>query len=102
MKNITLSCLKQNSYTPTDFKIGEKVRLYITYWGSCTEIDVREGTVLDPNYVKKSYWKEGEPSLNILVEKAGRVRDRKPKLTKTSYTRSYIYPSIGLVEKLEK
>ncbi len=33
MGNITLSSLKQNSYNPKDFRIGERVRLYITYWG---------------------------------------------------------------------
>lgn len=102
MENITLSCLTQNLYKPKDFTSGEKVRVYITYWGVCTEIYVREGTVLDPNYPKGSYfWGSKEPSLRLKVEKAGRVRDRKPRLEKASYIRSYIYPNIGLVEKLK-
>jgi len=102
MDNITLSCLGRCRYSPKDFKVREKLRVYITYWGSCTEIDVREGFVLDPDYPKKSYFGGRlEPSLRLKVEKAGRVVDRKPKLGKVSYIRSYIYPNIGLVEKLE-
>lgn len=63
---------------------------------------MREGRVLDPNYPKGIYfWGSKEPSLRLKVERAGRVRDRKPKLGKVSYIRSYIYPNVGLVEKLK-
>lgn len=101
MDNITRSCLAQCRYSPKDFKVGERLRVYITYWGFCTEIDVREGVVLDPDYPKKSYfWGSPESSLRLKVENSGRVVDRKPKLRKVSYIRSYIYPNIGLVERL--
>ncbi len=102
MEDVTLSSLKQNCYSQKDFKIGERVRVYITYWGIWTDISVREGIVLDPDNKKKDYfWDSKVSSLRLKVEKTGKVRDRKPELKEAGYTRSYIYRSIGLVEKLD-
>ncbi len=101
MEDITLACLRENRYGSKDFSKGEKVRLYITYWGICTEIEVREGIVINPKAKRNVMGYYKRPALKLKVEKAGRVVDRKPNLEDVFYTRSYQYFNIGLVERLE-
>lgn len=97
MENITRGCLNQKLF-PKDFAEGEKIRLYITYWGSCTDIKIIEGTVLDTLVMKEGLW----PSLKLEVNKKGWVYDRKIKTRDVNYKRSYMYANIGLVDRLEE
>lgn len=93
MRDLTRGQLIQNGYSPRDFSTGDYVRLYITYWGSCTNILVREGTVLD-----------NEPEshqVRLAVTKSGSIRDRRPHLFKSKGRRTYLLGNVGLVEKLE-
>jgi hypothetical protein len=113
MKEITLSCLKCGLYKPGNFQVGEKVRIYINYNGSCNEVDVREGIVLNPASSRWDGYVQRLPALRLKVERAGRVvrkgidfslgtyhsHNRTPK-RKYPYTRDYIYMHIGLVEKI--
>ncbi len=69
MRPMKLSDLNHR-YSEKDFEVGKRVRIFINYSGSCTEIEIREGIILAPqiNYLK------------MRVKKAGRVVDGKPDL----------------------
>ncbi len=91
---------RKNVYGPKDFKIGERVRIYIEYWGY---EGFREGIVLDPEYQKKHTWGKTD-ALRLAVKKSGwiNMHDRKGGPIPESYTRPFIYSNIGFVEKFEE
>lgn len=104
-------------YGPQDFQVGDRIRIYLAYWTQ--DVTIREGIVIDSNHTKDIY-PSPSPSLEILVDKKGRLDRDLPKNTGAAnycgnivwghpvmekvekpYRRSYIYSCITRAEKLK-
>jgi len=102
MRHITLPNLHLGNYSKKDFEMGERIRIFINYSGNCTEIEVREGIVLDSqtDYLRMKVKKAGRVVNGKLDLKLGPYPYRRGLRNFKQYTRNYSYGNIGLIKKL--
>jgi predicted DNA-binding antitoxin AbrB/MazE fold protein len=90
-----LDSLNLPEFLHVDLKEGERVRIYIAYWGSSSVREVREGVIINPRQFKKK-----DLSLKLRVERAGIMVDDEPKLKEVDYVKPYLYKNIRRIERL--
>ncbi len=87
-------------YTQEDFKVNEKVRIYITPSGKRhTERETREGIVLETG-IENGFVMSKNPSLKLCVYKTGRFVGKELEADDKRYVGKYLYSNIKFVEHL--
>lgn len=85
------------TFGPEDLPAGESRRIYLKY-ASHNELEIREGTVIDSDYSKKSLFSKRNPAFKMRVTRRGTSKDGE--LEDVSYISVFPYKNLRNVERI--
>lgn len=97
----------QSGYLPSDFHVGEHIRLYFQSGGGNSmhsgQIEMREGIVADPNFHKKRGNVHPNCALQMIVNKIGVNRHESPEPFSVAPKRTaFFYDRICAAYRVER